>query len=42
MGPDTGCTYTDRGNELVVLLIGGDKSTQDRDITKAKELAKSL
>jgi putative addiction module killer protein len=24
------------GDELVILLVGGDKSTQDRDITNAK------
>jgi putative component of toxin-antitoxin plasmid stabilization module len=29
-----------RGPQTVVLLCGGDKSTQDRDIGRAKELAK--
>jgi putative addiction module killer protein len=29
-----------RGNLLVVLLCGGDKRTQARDITAAKKLAK--
>lgn len=30
--------YAMRGNELVLLLIGGDKSSQQRDIAKAKKL----
>lgn len=30
--------YAPRGNELVLLLIGGDKSSQQRDIAKAKKL----
>jgi putative component of toxin-antitoxin plasmid stabilization module len=29
-----------RGPQRVVLLGGGDKSTQDRDIERGKELAK--
>ena len=29
-----------RGSEIIVLLIGGDKSTQSKDIEKAKEMAK--
>jgi putative addiction module killer protein len=29
--------YAKDGDELVLLLVGGNKSTQDRDITKAKE-----
>ena len=31
---------TDR--KIIVLLIGGDKSTQQKDIEKAKELAKQI
>lgn len=28
--------------KVIILLIGGDKSTQQRDIEKAKELAKQI
>ena len=34
--------FTRRGEMLVVLLCGGDKSTQKRDIAKAKRLAREL
>lgn len=34
--------FTLRGGRLIILLCGGDKSTQQRDIQKAKELAKNL
>jgi putative addiction module killer protein len=30
------------GKSLVVLLCGGDKSTQEEDIRKAKEILKEL
>ncbi|WP_241157065.1 type II toxin-antitoxin system RelE/ParE family toxin [Adlercreutzia sp. ZJ304] len=30
--------YALRGNGLILLLIGGDKSSQQRDIAKAKKL----
>lgn len=30
--------YALRGSELVLLLIGGDKSSQQKDIAKAKKL----
>lgn len=32
--------YLRRGADIVVLLIGGDKRTQKRDIEKAQELAR--
>lgn len=41
-GPGYRVHYTERGNELVMLLVGGDKSSQDRDIAGAKQLAKGL
>lgn len=39
-GPGYRVYYVQRGEVLVVLLCGGDKSTQDRDIAAAKRLAK--
>lgn len=34
--------YVHRGDTIVVLLVGGDKRTQGRDIRTAKELARNL
>jgi putative addiction module killer protein len=34
--------YKQTGREIVLLLCGGDKSTQDRDIKRAKQLAAEL
>lgn len=37
-GPGYRLYYSKRENEIVLLLIGGDKSSQQRDIDKAKRL----
>ena len=42
VGPGYRIYYTIRNNEIVILLCGGDKSTQQNDIKQAKELAKIL
>jgi len=34
--------FVKRGGCLIILLAGGDKSTQQRDIEKAKQLANDL
>ncbi|WP_050384587.1 type II toxin-antitoxin system RelE/ParE family toxin [Bradyrhizobium pachyrhizi] len=34
--------YVQRGDELIVLLCGGDKDTQDTDIAEAKKIASEL
>ena len=39
-GPGYWVYFIKRGNELIVLLCGGDKSTQDLDITLSKAIAK--
>jgi putative addiction module killer protein len=31
-----------KGSAIVILLVGGDKSTQKTDIAKAKELADNI
>jgi putative addiction module killer protein len=41
-GPGYRVYFMRRGQELVVLLAGGDKRTQDRDIKKAIQLAHDL
>ena len=41
-GPGYRVYYTLRGNEFVVLLCGGDKGSQHRDIARARELAGQL
>lgn len=41
-GPGWRMYYVQRGAELIVMLGGGDKSTQAKDIAKAKLLAATL
>ena len=41
-GPGYRVYYTERNGEIVVLLAGGDKSTQKQDIEKAKQLAETI
>jgi len=41
-GPGYRVYFVQRGQTLVVLLAGGDKHTQDRDIKTALDLAKEL
>jgi len=40
-GPGYRVYYLQHGTITVVLLCGGDKSTQDRDVEHAKEIASS-
>jgi len=40
IGPGYRIYYTLRNNDLIILLVGGDKSTQQQDINRAKELKK--
>jgi putative addiction module killer protein len=41
-GPGYRVYYTQAGREVVLLLCGGDKATQDNDIKRAKEIAARL
>lgn len=41
-GPGYRVYFTRRGNEIVILLAGGDKSTQTTDIKTALRLARNL
>lgn len=41
-GPGYRIYFTSRANTLILLLIGGDKSTQPSDIAKAKAIAAKL
>ena len=42
IGPGYRLYFTRRDRILVVMLMGGDKSTQERDIAKARRLLTSL
>jgi putative addiction module killer protein len=41
-GPGYRVYFTKRGFTLIILLAGGDKSTQDRDIETAIRMARNL
>ena len=41
-GPGYRLYYMNVNGEVIFLLIGGDKSSQQRDIEKAKEIKKEL
>ena len=41
-GPGYRVYYSKEDDEIIILLIGGDKSTQNKDIEKAKELCKEV
>ncbi len=41
-GPGYRLYFVRRGTEVIVLLCGGDKSTQDRDIAAAKALVREV
>jgi len=41
-GPGFRLYFVNRGKRIIVLLCGGDKSTQARDIKQARKLAKEI
>jgi putative addiction module killer protein len=41
-GPGYRVYYTERKGEVIILLAGGDKSTQQQDIKVAIKLARNL
>ena len=42
MDPAIGIYYLHRGEQIVILLCGGDKRTQQQDIKQAQMLAEAL
>lgn len=42
VGPGYRVYYIERGTELIILLAGGDKSTQRKDIKTVTSLAENL
>jgi putative addiction module killer protein len=42
VGPGRRVYYTERGGELLILLAGGDKSSQQKDIEIARALTRNL
>ncbi len=42
LGPGYRLYYTVQRRKIIIMLCGGNKSTQARDVTKAKEMAKNL
>jgi putative addiction module killer protein len=41
VGPGYRVYYSQRGDRLLLLLVGGDKASQDKDIAKAMRLARA-
>ncbi len=41
-GPGYRVYFVQRGSELIILLAGGDKSTQARDISASQQLAREI
>ena len=41
-GPGYRVYFKKQGREIIILLVGGDKSTQDKDIKTALRLARNL